>query len=68
MHDLLQEMGREIVHQEYPRKPEKWSRLWEFNDVYHVLQREMERVNIYIYIYIYMSFNDVFCLISYIFK
>ena len=54
MHDLLQEMGREIVHQEYPRKPEKWSRLWEFNDVYHVLQREMERANIYIYIYIYI--------------
>ena len=27
-----------------------------------------ELIYIYIYIYIYMSFNDVFCLISYIFK
>ncbi|WKA11466.1 hypothetical protein VitviT2T_028961 [Vitis vinifera] len=37
MHDLLQQMGWEIVRQEYPREPGKWSRLWELDKVYDVL-------------------------------
>ncbi|XP_034679883.1 disease resistance protein RUN1-like [Vitis riparia] len=41
MHDLLQEMGREIVREEYPRDLGKWTRLWEPDDVYRVLRREM---------------------------
>ncbi|XP_030958329.1 disease resistance protein RPP5-like [Quercus lobata] len=32
MHDLLQQMGREIVRQESPRKPKKRSRLWFYKD------------------------------------
>ncbi|KAH9780916.1 ADP-ribosyl cyclase/cyclic ADP-ribose hydrolase [Citrus sinensis] len=39
MHDLLQEMGREIVCQEFREKPEKRSRLWDHKDVCHVLEK-----------------------------
>ncbi|XP_059455282.1 disease resistance protein RUN1-like [Corylus avellana] len=38
MHDLLQEMGREIVRQESPKEPGKRSRLWFHEDVRHVLE------------------------------
>ena len=33
MHDLLQEMGREIVSRESPKNPSKRSRLWKLDDV-----------------------------------
>ncbi|XP_050371427.1 disease resistance protein Roq1-like isoform X1 [Argentina anserina] len=36
MHDLLEEMGREIVFQESPKEPGQRSRLWRFEDVYDV--------------------------------
>ncbi|XP_044475181.1 disease resistance-like protein DSC1 [Mangifera indica] len=39
MHDLLQEMGREIVRQESVKRPGERSRLWHHNDVYYVLER-----------------------------
>ncbi|KAH9783001.1 Disease resistance-like protein DSC1 [Citrus sinensis] len=42
MHDLLQEMGREIVRQESVKEPGKRSRLWDHEDVYHVLKRNKE--------------------------
>jgi hypothetical protein len=38
MHDLLQEMGREIVRQESPNQPGKRSRLWFHEDVCDVLE------------------------------
>ncbi|KAL3724356.1 hypothetical protein ACJRO7_029518 [Eucalyptus globulus] len=38
MHDLLQEMGREIVRQESPKIPGRRSRLWYHKDVLRVLQ------------------------------
>ncbi|KAG7981220.1 hypothetical protein I3843_05G221800 [Carya illinoinensis] len=38
MHDLLQEMGREIVRQESPKEPGERSRLWFHKDVCHVLE------------------------------
>jgi hypothetical protein len=38
MHDLLQEMGREIVRQESPNQPGKRSRLWFHEDVRDVLE------------------------------
>ena len=47
MHDLLQEMGKEIVRQKYPREPGKWSRLWEPDDVYRVLRSKVVRATIY---------------------
>ncbi|XP_016647951.1 PREDICTED: TMV resistance protein N-like isoform X2 [Prunus mume] len=39
MHDLLQDMGREIVRQESLDEPGKRSRLWRSEDVNHVLSK-----------------------------
>ncbi|KAL5845650.1 hypothetical protein ACOSQ3_009174 [Xanthoceras sorbifolium] len=41
MHDLLQEMGREIIRQESIKHPGKRSRLWYHEDIYHVLTKNM---------------------------
>ncbi|PON55213.1 TIR-NBS-LRR-like protein [Trema orientale] len=38
MHDLIQEMGREIVRKESTKEPGKRSRLWIAEDIYHVLK------------------------------
>ncbi|KAJ0020695.1 hypothetical protein Pint_31061 [Pistacia integerrima] len=38
MHDLLQEMGRDIVYQKSITEPGKRSRLWDHEDVYHILK------------------------------
>ncbi|XP_058787307.1 disease resistance protein RPV1-like isoform X2 [Vicia villosa] len=38
MHDLIQEMGWNIVHQESPKDPGSRSRLWNPNEVYDVLK------------------------------
>ncbi|KAM2065118.1 hypothetical protein EV1_027914 [Malus domestica] len=40
MHDLLEEMGPEIVCQESIKEPGRCSRLWSYEDVHHVLSRE----------------------------
>ncbi|KAL7177124.1 hypothetical protein ACSBR2_030456 [Camellia fascicularis] len=39
MHDLLWDMGREIIREKYPKEPEKRSRLWFHEDVCYVLER-----------------------------
>ena len=41
MHDLLQQMGRDIIRQECPKGPEKWSRLCYSDVVNHVLTRNL---------------------------
>ncbi|XP_054783912.1 disease resistance-like protein DSC1 isoform X2 [Prosopis cineraria] len=41
MHDLIQEMGWEIVRQESIDDPGKRSRLWDVNDIYQVLRYDM---------------------------
>ncbi|KAK7362511.1 hypothetical protein VNO77_04627 [Canavalia gladiata] len=41
MHDLIQEMGREIVHQESIKDPGRRSRLWDPEEVYEVLKNNM---------------------------
>ncbi|KAF5469452.1 hypothetical protein F2P56_013526 [Juglans regia] len=38
MHDLLQDMGREIVREESPKEPGGRSRLWYHEDICHVLE------------------------------
>ena len=43
MHDLLRQMGREIVRQECPKDPEKWSRLCYPEVVNRVLTRRLVR-------------------------
>ena len=37
MHELIQEMGWEIVREKFPSEPGKWSRLWHPCDVLHTL-------------------------------
>ncbi|XP_075648647.1 TMV resistance protein N-like [Castanea sativa] len=37
MHDLLKEMGQDIVRRKSPKEPSKRSRLWSYEDVLHVL-------------------------------
>ncbi|KAF3951327.1 hypothetical protein CMV_023008 [Castanea mollissima] len=37
MHDLLKEMGQDIVRRESPEEPGRRSRLWSYEDVLHVL-------------------------------
>ncbi|XP_041001524.1 disease resistance protein RUN1-like isoform X2 [Juglans microcarpa x Juglans regia] len=37
MHDVIQLMGRNIVHKESPNEPGKRSRLWSHEDILHVL-------------------------------
>lgn len=39
MHDLIQQMGWEIVRQECPKDPGKWSRLWDYEHIYSVLKK-----------------------------
>ena len=35
MHDLIQEMGWEVICQQHPNDPNKWSRLWNPDDIHH---------------------------------
>ncbi|KAM7469087.1 hypothetical protein LguiA_007270 [Lonicera macranthoides] len=46
MHQLIREMGRHIVRQNFPREPGKYSRLWDTSDVEHVLTRSTGTENI----------------------
>ena len=43
MHDLLQEMGRDIVRKESPKDPGKRSRLWLYKDIDSVLTKNTVR-------------------------
>ena len=43
MHDLLQQMGKEIVRQECINNPRKRSRLWIPRDIYNVLTKDLVR-------------------------
>jgi hypothetical protein len=40
MHDLLQELGKQIVRQQFPDEPGSWSRLWLYEDFYTVMTTE----------------------------
>ena len=43
MHDLLRDMGRDIVRQESRDEPGKRSRLWLYDDIDHVLKNNTVR-------------------------
>ncbi|XP_071718521.1 disease resistance protein RUN1-like [Rutidosis leptorrhynchoides] len=43
MHSLIQEMVKDVVHQESPEKPEKRSRLWRHTESYKVLKKMIVR-------------------------
>ncbi|XP_054811832.1 disease resistance protein Roq1-like [Prosopis cineraria] len=40
MHDLIEDMGKEIVRRQSPREPGNRSRLWSYEDIIHVLQND----------------------------
>ncbi|KAG7945093.1 hypothetical protein I3843_15G135900 [Carya illinoinensis] len=46
MHDLLEDMGKEIVRQESPEEPGKRSRLWFYEDVREVLEESTNLIDI----------------------
>ncbi|XP_035546595.1 disease resistance protein RUN1-like [Juglans regia] len=46
MHDLLQDMGREIVRKESPKEPGARSRLWFHEDIRHVLEENTGTNNV----------------------
>jgi hypothetical protein len=39
MHDLLRDMGRQIIYEESPTDPEKRSRLWRHEEVFDILAK-----------------------------
>lgn len=45
MHDLVQEMGREIIRQQSIKEPGKRSRLWIAQDIYHVFKNNTVSTN-----------------------
>ncbi|KAJ9700934.1 hypothetical protein PVL29_006321 [Vitis rotundifolia] len=46
MHDLIQQMGWAIVREECPGDPNKWSRLWDIDDIYDAFSRQEGMKNI----------------------
>ncbi|KAL6200153.1 hypothetical protein ACLB2K_029935 [Fragaria x ananassa] len=55
MHDLIQEMGREIVRQESYEEPGRRSRLWHDKDIFHVFSKNTHLGNLK---YIDLSFSE----------
>jgi hypothetical protein len=54
MHDLVQQMGREIVRQESPQNPGERSRLWYYEDVLEVLTEN----KVYIVLIHFLQFSS----------
>ncbi|KAL5563680.1 hypothetical protein UlMin_033427 [Ulmus minor] len=46
MHDLVQEMGREIVRQQSIKEPGKRSRIWDAKDAYHCLKNNTGTIEV----------------------
>jgi len=47
LHDLIEDMGKEIVRQESIREPGERSRLWCHDDIVHVLKGKHSKIDIY---------------------
>ena len=64
MHDLLQQMGMEIVQQE-SENPENRSRIWHYEDAYEVLTENMVQVLLlhfsFFQIFFYLKFQKILC-------
>jgi len=58
MHDLLQDMGQDIVRQECPKMPRKRSRLWQYKDINHVLTEN--KVKVYLTNFIGYNISIIF--------
>jgi hypothetical protein len=60
MHDLIRDMGREIVREMSPKDPGKRSRLWFYEDVLDVLNKHLVRGRcIILYKYTYIQRNII---------
>ena len=64
MHNLIQQMGWAIVHEEYPEDPSKWSRLWDPNDIYDAFSRKNVRIK-FMNLIIYDAFYSVYLLYNF---
>ncbi|KAF3947269.1 hypothetical protein CMV_026572, partial [Castanea mollissima] len=42
MHDLLQQMGQDMVRRDCRQEPERWSKLWLYKDIHSALMKNME--------------------------
>jgi hypothetical protein len=48
LHDLIEDMGKEVVRQQSPKEPGERSRLWSSDDIIHVLQENtVSNIDIY---------------------
>ncbi|GMP63358.1 hypothetical protein CsSME_00025079 [Camellia sinensis var. sinensis] len=54
MHQLIQEMGKEIVRQESLKEPGERSRLWNHKDSFNVLRENTVRINPSPHLYLYV--------------
>ena len=54
MHDLIQEMGWEVIRQQHPQDPNKWSRLWNPDDVYRAFISEKVRIQLNLKVYFFL--------------
>jgi hypothetical protein len=43
MHDLLRDMGREVVRETSPKEPGKRTRIWNQEDAWNVLEQQKVR-------------------------
>jgi len=50
MHNLLRDMGREIIREKSPKEPEERSRLWFNKDVIDVLSEQTVRIHMLIFV------------------
>ena len=68
MHDLIQEMDREIIHQESIKDPKRWSQSWKHDEcLMHVLK--YNRVNgmcNYVYLILLISFLNVASMVAFV--
>uniref|UniRef100_A0A9I9DRU2 TIR domain-containing protein n=1 Tax=Cucumis melo TaxID=3656 RepID=A0A9I9DRU2_CUCME len=62
IHDLIQEMGQEIVRHTFPNEPEKRTRLWLREDINLALSRDQENLacgnDIYLSVYMILNLSD----------
>jgi hypothetical protein len=49
LHDLIEDMGKEIVQKESPDHPEKRTRLWFHKDIVEVLEENKVRLMIFLF-------------------
>lgn len=67
MHDLLQEMGREIVRNESRNEPGRQSRIWEAVDFCHILENKSVRIILRAHLIMFPFFISFFCFFNFFF-